>query len=433
VIRDAWRRLEDWAGTAHWLVGASLVRVLLGAWGVHFYVLHFAVRHVLWGADGAWPYDVFLDTRPQFSVFTVSAAPWFLDLVYVAAIGVAVGFALGIWPRLTGACHWLMIWSLQERNPLITDGGDNIMRIVLLFLILVNTGSHFGVHSNRKPRWPAAARKLLAVTHNMGVLLVIAQLGLLYASTGLYKTMGQLWQNGTALYYILRVDEFSWPAAAAFVYQNPYLVVAGTYGTVLFEIMFLPMLLNRWTRYLVIAAGVAFHAGIGLFMGLVTFAWSMLSIYPLLLTDWEYRRLAGAVRDRLGLLVFYDGWCPTCVRSVAWFRALDVLSLVEFVSFRERGVTEIYALDPERASQRMISRDAGGNVREGIHTLIAIAVRSPLLAPGLLALVPCRMLTGQGAYDRLARSRLVLVPRQCDVQCSPPAPPANAGEGSAGG
>jgi antimicrobial peptide system SdpB family protein len=389
---------------------------------VHFYVLHFAVRHVLWGADGSWPYDVFLDTKPFLSVFTVSAAPWFLDVVYAAAIGVAVGFAMGVWPRVTGACHWLMIWSLQERNPLITDGGDNIMRIVLLFLVLVNTGAYFGLHSNRPPRSPALFRPLLAVVHNAGVLLIILQLGLLYMSTGLYKTMGQLWQNGTALYYILRVDEFSWPTAAAAIYQNPYLVVLGTYGTVLFEIMFFPMLLGRWTRYLVIAAGLAFHTGIALFMGLVTFAWSMLSAYPLLLADVEYRRLARAVHERFGLLVFYDGWCPACVRSVARFHALDAFSLIEFVSFRERGVPEIYALDAERASRRMISRGADGRVHEGIETLIAISARSPLLMPSLPVLCLSRLLTGQAAYDRLARSRLILVPRECDDRCSPASP-----------
>jgi predicted DCC family thiol-disulfide oxidoreductase YuxK len=230
--------------------------------------------------------------------------------------------------------------------------------------------------------------------------------------------MGQLWQNGTALYYILRVDEFSWPAAAAAVYQNPYLVVLGTYGTVLFEIMFLPMLFNRWTRYLVIAAGVAFHAGIALFMGLVTFAWSMLSVYPLLVSDAEYRRVAQAARDRLGLLAFYDGWCPACTRSVAWLRALDVFSLVEFVSFRERGVPEIYALDPERAAQRMISRDAAGRIGEGVETLIAIAWRSPVMILGVPALALCKLIAGQAAYDRLARSRLIIVPHACDARCA---------------
>ncbi len=418
MIRETCRRVEAWITTEHWLIGASLARVLLGAWAVHFYVLHFPVRHVLWGADGAWPYALFLEGRPFLSVFTVNAASWFLDLVYLAAFGVAVGLTLGVWPRLTGACHWLMVWSLQERNPLITDGGDNILRIVLLLLLLVNTGAYFGLHSNRRLRWPTVLVGVRAVVHNVGVLLVIAQLGLLYASTGLYKTMGQLWQNGTALYYILRVDEFSWPAAAALVYQSPYLVVLGTYGTVLFEIMFLPMLLTRWTRYLIIAAGVMFHTGIALFMGLVTFAWSMLSTYPLLVTDGEYRRVARAARERMGLLAFYDGWCPACVRSVASLRALDIFSLVEFVSFRERGVPEIYALDVERASRRMVSRDAAGRVRDGIETLIAIAWRSPLLALALPGLALCRLATGQAAYDRLARSRLVIVPHECDAHCT---------------
>lgn len=243
-------RLFSWMTREHWLVGAAVVRIMLGTWAIYYYVLHLPLREALWGPHGMWPHERFMEAQPFLSVWQLSASPVFFHAVYAVGILIAVAFTFGYWSRLAGILHWVMIWSLQERNPLITDGGDNIMRIVLLFLVLVNTGAHFSLDA-RRTRWrsPEWLRQVRAIAHNVGVLLIVVQLSMLYMSTGLYKAMGELWQNGTALYYILRVDEFSWPGVAEFIYRNPYLVVFGTYGTVLFEVVFPPALLNRWTRY----------------------------------------------------------------------------------------------------------------------------------------------------------------------------------------
>ena len=413
-------RLAAWCTREHWLIGASLTRVLLGVWAIYHYVLHFPVRGLLWGPDGIWPYERFVAVRPFLSVWQLSASPLFFEIIYIAAIGVAVAYTLGWWPRLLGMLHWWMIWSLQERNPFITDGGDNIMRIVLLFLVLVNTGAHFSVAGGRRSllRLPLLARQALAVVHNVGVLLILAQVSMLYLSTGLYKAMGELWQNGTALYYILRVEEFSWPGVAEFIYRNPYLVVFGTYGTVLFEVLFLPSLFNRWLRYAMIAAGTLFHIGISTIMGLVTFGWSMLSIYPLLVTDTEYRSVTRWLRRRLEVMVLYDGWCPSCTRSVQWLAALDLFSLVDYLSFREPGVVQSWRVDVESAARRIQSIDAGGRRAEGMDAMICIVARIPLLWPVLPVFALCRLAAGQRAYDALAARRLILVPGHCAGHCA---------------
>ncbi|MGH9509932.1 MAG: DCC1-like thiol-disulfide oxidoreductase family protein, partial [Terriglobales bacterium] len=251
----------------------------------------------------------------------------------------------------------------------------------------------------------------------VGVCLVIAQLSLMYSSTGLYKVMGELWQNGTALYYILRVDDYSWPGAAELLYRNPYLVVSGTYGTVLFELLFTPSLLRPWTRYLAILVGFAFHLGIALFMGLIGFGWSMVSYYPLLVTDREYQSATAWLRERLGLKVFYDGWCPLCTRSIRWLGRFDLLSLIDFLSFRDRGVAEQYGLDVSRAERRIQSVTASGKIREGMDVLLQIGLRAAPLWPVLPLLLLGRLVVGQWGYDALASGRLILVPGACGQHC----------------
>ncbi len=424
-------RAFSWLTREHWLIGASLMRISFGIWAVFFYLLHWRVRGLLWGPDGLLPFEKFLESGPVVNVFAFSRSPVLFELIYTLAIAIAVLITIGYRPRLMIPLHWLMIWSLQERNEFLGDGGDNLMRIVLLFLVVVNTGAYFSISAERRQaRSPWAMRlahflesttrllrPALAVLHNVGVLLILVQLSMLYMSTGLYKAMGELWQSGTALYYILRVDEFSWPGMAEIIYRNPYLVVLGTYGTVLFEVTFAPSLLNRWTRYAIILAGISFHVGIALFMGLITFAWSMLSVYPLLLTDQEYRRAATWLRDRLDLTVFYDGWCPLCARSVRWWSQLDLLSLIQFVSFREPGIPEIYGLDPAAAARRMVSITRRGRRREGMDTLVGVAARAVLLWPALPVLLAGRLMAGQRWYDAIARRRMILVPGACQGRC----------------
>jgi predicted DCC family thiol-disulfide oxidoreductase YuxK len=419
------------------------MRVSLGAWAVFFYLLHWRVRGLLWGPDGILPFEKLLEAGPLLNVFALSRSRAYFEAVYVLAVIVAFLVTIGFRPRLMVPLHWLMIWSFQERNPLLGDGGDNLMRIILLFMVLVNTGAYYSITRVHRAaggrgavrQWclwesvQAFIRPPLAVLHNFGVLLILVQLGILYMSTGLYKAMGELWQSGTALYYIMRVDEFSGPGIAETIYRNPYLVVLGTYGTVLFEVAFFPSLFSRWTRYAMIVAGTCFHMGIALLMGLVTFGWSMLSVYPLLATDEEYRRLGAWFHRRFDLVVFYDGWCPMCTASAQRWRRLDLFSLVHFVSFREPVVTELYGLDPVRAVRRIQSVTRGGRVLEGMDTLLAIAARSIPVWPLLPLLVAGRLIAGHRFYDAIAARRLIVVPGVCGADCAIGSQPTRAPEG----
>lgn len=413
-----WARVLVWFETKHWQIGMSVVRVSLGAWAVYFYTLYWRHREYLWGPNGAIPFETFLEIKDKPNVFSWSPSPVYFEAIYIAAIVVAVFVAIGVLPRLIIPIHWFMTWSFQDRNPFLGDGGDNIMRIVLLFLVLADTGAYLSVHAKRNGNnvWtPPFMHPALAVIHNVGVLLILAQLCFVYMSTGLYKVMGELWQNGTALYYILRVDEFSLPGVAELIYRNLYLVVFGTYATVLFEVMFVPLLFNRWTRYCVMAAGVCFHLGIAVVMGLVTFGWSMLSVYPVLLTDHEYRGIIGWVRKRFGLTLLYDADCAFCSRVVRLLERADLFSLVDYTPYQRPGVLARYGIPLEKAERRMQAITPGGKMAEGIDSMAQICGRSPLLWPVLPAVWGGRLLFGQGPYDIVATQRHRLLGESCGI------------------
>jgi antimicrobial peptide system SdpB family protein len=456
-----WRRLVALASQERLLIGASLFRIGAGVTLLYQALINYHQRGYLYGPDGVYPYGLFVnrlgETR-SFSLYALSPSPLLFELLFHLGLVVTFAWVLGWRTRLMTLLTYVFTWSLHERNPLLWDGGDNLLHLVLVYGLFANLGAHFSLDAERLRAerlaggWRAQA---LAMLHGAAMLAFALQVCLVYAVAGLYKVQGEMWQSGTALYYIMRVDEFSWPGHSELIYRNALLVAALTYATVAFQVGFTFLyFLNRRTRLLALAAGISFHLGIALFMGLVTFSALLISAELALIPDAEYRwlgrsfdRLGGSLgawtaRRRGALLaspalaglrvdLFYDGWCPFCQRTVGLIGRLDPLRLIEPRSFRQPDVLERFGLDPARAEARLQARDRRtGRPVEGIDALRLVASRLPPLWPLWPVLWIASLVgLGQPAYDFVAARRLI-VPAGCGQSCALPSRAAEA-QGSA--
>src|SRR5690606_202147 len=90
----------------------------------------------------------------------------------------------------------------------------------------------------------------LSILHNAAVCAIAIQLIIVYFTSGIYKVMGSMWQEGTAVYYAMRVQDYIWPGVSEWIWQSETLVVFLTYSSVLFQVAFPFFLLNRYTKYL---------------------------------------------------------------------------------------------------------------------------------------------------------------------------------------
>ena len=277
-------------GVRRAVIGAAWMRASLGMALLYEYAANYSWRYYFWGPDRvsqAFP-------PSGLSPYAWSNSLLYFDLLLLVGILVTVLFTVGIGGRFMTLCVYAMTASLQDINGLITDGGDNITRIVLFYMVFADL-------SGRRDR---EVSTISGLVHNAAILAIVVQLSLLYLSTGMYKAMGSHWQSGVALYYILRVNSFSWTGMGGeAIYENEYLVVALTYATVLFEIAFPFALFNRWTRRLILVIGFAFHCGVAAAMGLFVFSWMMLSLYFVCFSDREYESqmdvLECCFRDRV--------------------------------------------------------------------------------------------------------------------------------------
>src|SRR5579872_3036753 len=93
------------------------------------------------------------------------------------------------------------------------------MCILLLYVILCDMGRYFSVDAIRRnlrtQPWP------LAMLHNVGLVLCVFQVFLVYLFSTFYKVTGTEWQNGTALYYALSDVQFNTGPLANLLLQHP--------------------------------------------------------------------------------------------------------------------------------------------------------------------------------------------------------------------
>ncbi|MFI9393536.1 HTTM domain-containing protein [Streptomyces bauhiniae] len=246
-----------------------------------YYVSQYQERNYLFGPDGVLPHDEFRAQLTGFSLYALSASPAYFQVVYHLGIAAALAVTLGIGGRPGLALHWVLLWSVYQRQPGLLDGGDNLAYVVIPFLLLTRCYDRFalpaGLAGRLAQRLPGRLRAVSVPFHNLGVLMVATQICLVYVVSGLYKVMGEEWQDGTALFYIMRVAEFELPGWSDLVYENDFLVVLGTYGTVAFLVYFPLGVLVPALRPWAAAASICFHLSIAFFMGLTGFALTMIA------------------------------------------------------------------------------------------------------------------------------------------------------------
>lgn len=108
--------------------------------------------------------------------------------------------------------------------------------------------------------------------------------------SGIFQVMGEKWNNGTALYYILQVDTFSKPFWEQILTSNDYFIVLFTYASILVKLAFPFSLFNKWSKYVIVTLMMGFHLGIAIAMGLITFSAIMIAIEVLVFSDKEYKK-----------------------------------------------------------------------------------------------------------------------------------------------
>ncbi|MFE1958983.1 HTTM domain-containing protein [Streptomyces sp. NPDC059479] len=298
------------------LYAAAVLRIGYGLLYLAFLLREFPHRDEIWGPGSAWTPELakeLFDQTEWVSVLTLSDSRAYFEVCYAAAVVTSVLFTLGWRTRAVSVLFAAVVASFHARAIFMTDGGDNLILLMAVYLVLTACGRRWSLDARRTRRRVSEGRApkrstglaksgllsqlryarttLVTVLHNCGMFVIAAQVCILYGSAGLYKVQGSSWGSGAALHYVLNLDLFRpWPALSLMADGHTTLITVVGYLTVLLQVAF-PFVLFGRLKYPVLTLLLGMHLGIAVFMGLPLFSGAMIIADAAFLPDRFYQFL----------------------------------------------------------------------------------------------------------------------------------------------
>lgn len=353
---------------------SAVVRIGVSATYLLFLLRELPHRHELYGPDSPWRWDMarrLISNNDAFTVLMWSDSALWFETVYALTLVSAALLMAGWRTRATSVVFMAGVLSLQNRSIFMGDGGDNVIHLMAIYLMLTRCARVWSLDARRAARnaarhaqegsrsrdvvgpvlWVVLGAVLLPGTltgglggtwwlpsllwalwlgngawwalnryapdrelralldvvanlaHNAALLVIMAEVCLIYATAGWYKIQGSRWQDGTALYYPLKLDYFTpWPELSGLLSSSALAVMVLTYATVIVQVAFPFTLFNRRVKNVLLVVMIGEHAGIALLLGLPFFSMAMIAadavFLPTVFLVWLGRRVTLA-RQRL--------------------------------------------------------------------------------------------------------------------------------------
>ncbi|MDS0293287.1 HTTM domain-containing protein [Halogeometricum luteum] len=139
----------------------------------------------------------------RYSIHALSGAAWFQVLLFLLAGLLALTLLVGYRTRTATALSLILLVSLHLRNPAAMNGGDALLRRLLLWGTLLPLGERWSFDARRRE---GAPRRWVAGLASAGLL---TQVVLVYAVNAALKHRGELWLRGDAVRYVFSLQQFS--------------------------------------------------------------------------------------------------------------------------------------------------------------------------------------------------------------------------------
>ncbi|MEM6980920.1 MAG: HTTM domain-containing protein [Planctomycetota bacterium] len=226
---------------------------------------------------------------------------WFIDsssglwLHHGFTIGVTLAFTIGLLTRITGVLAVIAQWMLLHRLFGALFGLDQIVTYSAMYLAITPCGAVWSVDAwwrNRqtspdenRSRWKRFLfpDDIESTSATIGTRLLQIHLCVIYLFGGLAKSRGQMWWDGTALWYAVSNYEYQ-SFDLTFLSPYPVLFTGLTHVTLLWEIFYVALVWPKITRWFAVGLAVAVHGGIATFLGMATFGLMMIAANAIFLS-----------------------------------------------------------------------------------------------------------------------------------------------------
>jgi hypothetical protein len=272
----------------------GLVRIAFGILSVWWGLWLLPMRNGLLDANGVVP------AQPSIAHTWGIFAAWNSDeaiLVGIVALLLsAVALLVGWHTRLAAVVVFVLILSFERRNPWAFNAGDTAVRIEALLLAVSPCGAALSLDQRRRTGsfWSAQTRP------NWPIRLIQVQLSLIYLAAAQAKLSGETWLSGTAVSYVLQLDDMRRvPLPHGFV-SNALAMNVLTWGAVAIELAMGILIWVARFRPCVLAAGVLLHVLIDVHVQIGIFSYAMFVMYLAWFSPERVKRMPDELRRTFG-------------------------------------------------------------------------------------------------------------------------------------
>jgi hypothetical protein len=210
------------------------------------------------------------------------------------SLAFAVLLTIGLFTRVSSVAVFLALASIHQRNLFITHGGDTFLRVAGFFLMFAPAGAAFSV--DRIIRMRAGKNdSALQFKSPWAQRMIQFELALLYFTSFWWKSMGTLWVNGTALYYVSQLDELRRFPLPAWM-QTPPVLKLGTWFTLALEFSLGTLIWFKELRYPLLLVGLLFHLILEYRLNVPMFEWDVLTAYVLFVDASDLRKWGNSLQ-----------------------------------------------------------------------------------------------------------------------------------------
>lgn len=336
----------------------------------------------------------------SFSLHLMNGSAWFQVVLFLLAGLLALLLLVGYRTRLMTVLSWVMLVSLQMRNPMILSGEDNLLVLLLFWSMFLPIGARYsidaaldnnaGTHPNRFVSIASAALLIQGMS--------------MYLFSALLKSDARWVPDGTAVYFALQLDYLVTPLALWFR-QFEALLHGLTYYVWGLELigpllLFSPILL-RPLRAVLQLAFMSMHFGFFLFLQIGLFPFISILMNLTFTQGWVWDWLGARLRrpSGTGMVIYYDRDCDFCFKICRLLKTFLILTDVPVVPAQENP--EAHALMQKHDS--WVVRDGPGRDHVRWQAMHAVFAASPILF-WLAGLITLRR-HGDRLYGLVARNR----------------------------
>jgi hypothetical protein len=148
-------------------------------------ILRFDVLYKYYWPEGNW------------SVITPASGNSIVAIIFGISILAALSLMFGFCTRLMSIICWVGLVSIQNRNPLLYQGGDDLLRLLLFWSFFLPLGRKYNSNDT--------------TVNNVATMAILCQVLFAFFFSGLFKGTREWWQEGSAIYYAISLDQIARP------------------------------------------------------------------------------------------------------------------------------------------------------------------------------------------------------------------------------